>query len=224
MSNFNPKTVAVLELVLECLRRGEPVVVVSARVGQTDEYYFRLAAAIGEHKLARIDSTVLAFEHAAQADRFKRGEAPVMFMGIRCAKGYSFDHCANLVVASLEYSYGSLHQARGRVWRVTSRRPVRTWCVLCKGSIEETVFDIVATKQDAAAICLQGRRVPREFKPVDLEEVLAESLCRRVTNPRSEAACEAEWPALQQALAATQRVPAWVLRRLACQQQVAQAA
>jgi len=26
--------------------------------------------------------------------------------------------------------------------------------------------------------------------------------------------CEAEWPALQQALAETQRVPAWVMRRL----------
>jgi len=86
------------------------------------------------------------------------------------------------------------------------------------------MFDIVATKQDAAAICLQGRRVPREFKPVELEEVLAESLCRRVSNPRSEAACEAEWPALQQALAETQRVPAWVLRRLVDQNQMARAA
>jgi primosomal protein N' len=88
-SNYNPKTVTVLQLVLECLQRGEQAVVVSARTGQTDEYYFRLAAAIGEPKLARIDSTVLPSEHAAEADRFKRGEARVLFMGIRCARGYS---------------------------------------------------------------------------------------------------------------------------------------
>ena len=88
-SNYNPKTVTVLQLVLECLQRGEQAVVVSARTGQTDEYYFRLAAAIGEPKLARIDSTVLPSEHAMEADRFKRGEARVLFMGIRCARSYS---------------------------------------------------------------------------------------------------------------------------------------
>ena len=80
-SNYNPKTVTVLQLVLECLQRGEQAVVVSARTGQTDEYYFCLAAAIGETKLARIDSTVLPSEHAAEADRFKRGEARVLFIG-----------------------------------------------------------------------------------------------------------------------------------------------
>ena len=89
VSNYNPKTVTVLQLLLECLNRGEQAVVVSARTGQTDEYYFRLASAIGEPKLARIDSTVLPSEHAAEADRFKRGEARVLFMGIRCARGYS---------------------------------------------------------------------------------------------------------------------------------------
>jgi len=37
------------------------------------------------------------------------------------------------------------------------------------------MFDVVATKEDAATICLLGRRVPRTFKPVDMEEILAMS-------------------------------------------------
>ncbi|MHB9009716.1 MAG: SNF2-related protein, partial [Limisphaerales bacterium] len=46
-SNFNPKTQAALELIHQCLDRGEQVTVISARVGQTDELYFRIVNAIG---------------------------------------------------------------------------------------------------------------------------------------------------------------------------------
>lgn len=240
-SNYNPKTVAVLKIIHECLGRGEQVVVVANRTEQTDEYYFRLASAIGAERIARIDSTVLAADHAAQAARFKEGLARVLFMGMRCAKAYSFDTCPNMIIASLEYSCGTLHQAKGRIWRVNSRgsklppktafaavadetegadlfhRPsCRVWCVLTSGTIEETVFDVVATKQDAATICLLGRRVPREFKPIDMEEVLAQSLENaRLGNFKSEGECESTWQELRAALADTQKVPAWVLRRMA---------
>ena len=126
-----------------------------------------------------------------------------------------------MIVASLEYSFGSLHQAKGRVWRVTSLggwqsagpREVRVWCVLHQGTIEETMFDVVATKEDAATICLLGRRVPRTFKPVDMEEILALSYSK-LRNWKSEAECETQWPTMCEALRATQRVPAWMRRNM----------
>ena len=125
-------------------------------------------------------------------------------------------------MASLEYSFGSLHQAKGRLWRVTSLggwqpngpRNVRVWCVLHQGTIEETMFDVVvATKEDAATICLLGRRVPRTFKPVDMEEILAISYSK-LRNWKSEAECETQWPTMCEALRATQRVRAWIRRKL----------
>lgn len=234
-SNFNPKVQAIVELILRCLEQGEQALFISSRVGLTDEIYFRLANSLGEPWLARIDSTVLAREHAGQADRFKQGRARVCLMGLRCAKAYSFPKCPNLVIGAIEYSNGTLHQGNGRVWRVNStgsvwaeyaaHPEVRVWCVLHAGSVEEAMFDTVATKQDAANLCLRGRRLPRGYQPVDLDQVLAQSLTRRrleqaaahgrnfgehtlpedgttrVGNARElqrdEVACAALWPELQ---------------------------
>ncbi len=211
-SNFNPKTVAVMELAGRILARGEQVVIVASRTGQNDTYERLLAEAVGRDKIARIDSTQSASHHAAQADRFKRGAARVLLMGIKCAKAYSFDNCSNLIVASLEYSYGSLHQAKGRVWRVNSKRPVTVYCVLHKGTIEEVMFDIVATKQDAATICLHGQRIPREFKPLDLTEVLADHLTTLPVQERDERECEREWPRLRTVIEGLTVIPPWKLQ------------
>jgi hypothetical protein len=93
------------------------------------------------------------------------------------------------------------------VYRVNSKRPVTIYCVLNKGTIEETMFDCVAVKHDAATICLLGKRIPRDFKPVDLQEVLAMSVTSfDTTIARDEIECELQWPKLRAALAATQNV------------------
>ena len=84
------------------LSRGEEVVIVASRKGQNNTYERLLAEAIGRGRIARIDSTRSAQQHATEAMRFKLGQARVLLMGIRCAKSYSFDNCAHLIVASLE--------------------------------------------------------------------------------------------------------------------------
>lgn len=141
--------------------------------------------------------------HTAEANRFKRGDARVMFMGIKCAQGHSFDQCRNLIIGSLEWSYGSLHQAKGRVWRLTSKQQVRVWCVLHENTIEELLFDRVATKQDAATICLHGKRVPRAYHQADASEVLGEHIVNYKASDgkiMSEAECESQWPELRRQL------------------------
>jgi len=204
-SNFNPKTVAILELVADILRRGEQVTIITARVGQTDTLHRLLGDALGDPRLiARIDSTHTADHHSGEAERFKKGKARVLLMGIKCAASHSFSRCPNAIIASLEYSYGPFHQAKGRVDRVNSEFPVTIYCILHRGTIEETMFDVVATKQDAATICLHGQRVPRDFKPVDMQEILAESMTATeaegdATGP-AEDDLEARWPELRERL------------------------
>ncbi|MEW6303779.1 MAG: SNF2-related protein [Verrucomicrobiota bacterium] len=200
-SNLNPKTVAILELVREILEREEQVVIVCSRLGQTNTLQHRLVDA--GVPLARIDSTISPSQHAQQANWFKRGRARVQLMGIKCAMGYSFPDCPNLIIGSLEYSFGPFHQAKGRIDRVNSRWPRRIYCILHQQSIEETMFDAVAAKEDAATICLKGRRVPRDFQPVEIGELLAKSITA-FTGERatSEAECELRWPALRAAIRA----------------------
>ena len=203
-SNFNPKTAAVLSLIRDILARRQQTVVVCSRLNQT-EYLCRKLQEAGIN-YGRIDSSVSPDHHTEQANLFKSGRVPVMFMGIKCAQAHSFDLCPNLIVASLEYSFGSFEQASGRIDRVTSKLPMNIYCVLHRNSIEEIMFDVVATKGDAATICLRGQRVPRDFKPADLGEIIAQNFeSFSVTDLQpEEGTVEQEWPALCEALRKTQ--------------------
>lgn len=207
-SNFNAKIVTTLEIIRDCLRKGQQVVHVASRVDQNAELARRLSQA--GIAIARIDSTVKAELHTAEANRFKRGDARVMLMGIKCAQGHSFEACPNLIVGSLEWTPGTLHQAKGRVWRLNSPIPVKVWVILHKNTIEEVLFDRVATKQDAATLCLHGRRVPRDYKQLDVDEILAEHVVDYdAANGEilSETECETQWPALCKQLVIANRTP-----------------
>lgn len=190
-SNMNPKTMAVMELAAEIIRKGDPLTIISCRVGQTDTFA-RLFNEVGID-FARIDSTTPADEHSHQSNLFKSHKRQVMLMGMKCAAAYSFSECPWEIVASLEYSPGPYEQARGRVDRVNSKYPVTIYTVLHKFSYEETMHDNVATKDDAAKICLLGRRIPRTFKPVDLGEVLANAINNYRDESVAESECENNW-------------------------------
>jgi hypothetical protein len=199
-SNFNPKTAAILELTHEILSRKEQVVIVCARIGQTQSIYDALTES--GVRVSRIDSTVPVAQHTLESSRFKKKQASVLIMGIKCAMGHSYDDCQNLIIGSLEYAPGPKHQAEGRIFRVNSKHDVTIYCVLHKLSLEETMFETVSVKQDAATICLHGQRVPREFKPVDSGEVLAKAITDYRDIGVSEAKCEEQWPKLRTALRA----------------------
>jgi superfamily II DNA or RNA helicase len=200
-SNMNPKVIAILELARDILGQGKPLIIINSRVGLTDTIQAKLIDA--GVPIARIDSTIPAEQHAQQAGLFKTGRASVLLMGIRCAASYSFDHCEHLIIGSLEYSPGPFTQAKGRIDRLTSEFIKHIYCILHKHSMEELMFDTVATKDDAATICLRGQRVPRAFKPVDPSEVLANSINRfDMTGTTPEVDCEAQWPRLRDAISA----------------------
>ena len=198
-SNMNPKVIAILELTRDILGRGEQVVIINSRVGLTNTLQHKLSDA--GVAIARIDSTMSPEQHSQQANLFKSGRARVLLMGIKCAAAYSFDAAENLIIGSLEYSYGPFCQAIGRIDRVTNKMIKNIYCILHKHSIEEIMFDTVSVKGDAATICLKGQRVPRDFKPVDASEVLAIARDRfDVSGATPESECEAKWPKLCDAI------------------------
>ena len=169
-SNFTPKTLCVMETIFNIVAKGEQVIHVSARHGMTNEVAERLRQA--GIKFARIDGE--SPDKAREAARFKDGDVPVLLMGIKCAQAFSFEQCKNLIIGSLEWSYGVFNQALGRIYRLTSKEDVNVYVMLHKNSIEEMMFDKLGNKEDAATICLHGKRVPRDVKVLGADEVLAE--------------------------------------------------
>lgn len=195
-SNLNPKVIAILELVRDIIARGEQVVVINSRVGITDTIQEKLNdAGVGT---ARIDSTVLAEKQSHQANLFKDKKAPVMLMGIKCAAANSFDQCENLIIGSLEFAPGPFNQAKGRIDRVTNKIIKNIYVILNRLSYDDVMFDMVATKDDSATICLRGQRVPRNFKPVDASEIMVEAVKRfSMDGSVPEFQCEQQWPELR---------------------------
>lgn len=191
-SNFNPKTATAIQLIQEIIVKGEQVTVISARVGQTNAVV-RLLRDLGI-SFSRIDSTVPAERHSHEANLFKARRTQVCAMGLKCAAAHSFDQCENLIVLSIDYSPGPLNQARGRIDRLTNKVVKKIYCILHKHSIEETQFDCVAQKDDSAMLCLHGKRIPRDFKPVDSQEVLAMSIANFSEDGTvNERDCETKW-------------------------------
>ena len=169
-SNFNPKLIMTLELIAEALKRKEQIIHVSSSVGQTTEILKRLNEA--NIKCSRIDSK--AKYHVREANNFKNQKTPVLLMGSKCAVGHSFPKCNNMIIGSFDWSYGAFHQAIGRIYRVNSSKDANIKVLLNQDTVEESMFEKLADKRDAATICLHGEYVPANYQNADASEVLAD--------------------------------------------------
>ena len=144
----SPKNHAMVTHAKSLVQAGEKVVIVCSRVSQTTA----LRAELESRGVAcsRIDGTVPSDQHGEEAQKFKDGQTQVMLMGIKCAQSHSFECAAHLLIGSMEYSFSTFWQAIGRVWRVTSPRPVTIDCFVLARTIEERIIKAVLAKQDLA--------------------------------------------------------------------------
>jgi hypothetical protein len=199
LSAFNPKLVAVLELVRDMMDRNEQVTIISARTS-TNDMIEKLLTQCGI-RCSRIDST--RKKHSREADTFKRGETQVLLMGIKCASAHSFNLCRNLIVTSIEWGNGVFEQALGRVDRINSPLPPNIYVILYKNTIEEVMYDMVTIRDDAAATCVRGHRVSSMAIPSEIDEILAESIIHW-KDPKlcvDESVYELKWSALRKDIA-----------------------
>ncbi len=172
-SPFNPKIVAVMEVIRDKLRLEEQVVIISSRTSTNDmiEELLRQAGI----KISRIDSK--RQKHSKEAATFKSGRTRVLLMGIKCAAAHSFPKCRNLIITSIEWSNGVFRQALGRVDRINSLVVPNIYVMLYRNSIEEVMFDMMTIRDDSAQLCIKGVRNDTDRPtPIDLDEILAESI------------------------------------------------
>jgi len=202
-SQFNPKMVAILELVRDMIDRNEQVTIISARTS-TSDMIERLLLQCGI-LCSRIDSK--RKKHAKEAREFKAGLKPVMLMGIKCASAHSFAQCKNEIITSIEWGNGVFEQAVGRVDRINSPTPPNIYVILYKESIEEVMYDMVTIREEAATTCIQGHRVDNPITPKDIDEILAESIIQWKDNQlcRDEKVYELMWQDLRKDITAAHK-------------------
>jgi hypothetical protein len=171
-SPFNHKIIAVIETTISCLSRGEQVTIVYYSKGQGRVLSELLSSASIKH--SRISGETK--NKNKESVDFIKQETQVMLLSIGCAQALSWDQCPNLIIASLDWSYGKFNQALGRVYRLNSKVDVNIYCILIKDTIEELVYDKLVRKEDAAMTVMHGKRVPRKTKTMEPSELLAEHL------------------------------------------------
>jgi hypothetical protein len=196
-SNYNPKTIAVLSKIGEIVSRGEQVVVVGFKNGQIDELRKRLSEADITYSLIRG-----GVNQSLESANFKAGMTQVMLMNISCAQAFSFGQCSNMIIGSLDWSYGKFAQACGRVYRLDSPKDVEITVVLHENTIEELLYEKVATKEDAATMCVKGEHANPNVKNVTAAELLAQHYnnFKLSSSTKDESECEDQWPELRSTL------------------------
>lgn len=195
-TNLNPKTMAVLKLAQQPVSRGDPVIIISARIGQSTSIHELLKEA--GVSVSRIDSSVPSKQHSYHSNLFKTGQSQVHIMGLKSAVSHGYNECPNEIIASIEWAPGALDQAKGRFDRAVSKYDRTLWIVLNSHTIEEVQWDICSSKEDGISLILQGKRVPRNYHPMSIEEALSMSLAEfKADSSIDETECAKQWPALK---------------------------
>lgn len=209
--SYTPKVAAQLRLILDALKRREQIMLASAFLDALDTVSARLDEAGVPHLV--LDGRMSPAKRGRLAKEFKKGPGashyPVLLAGEECmAEGYSFDLANNCVRSSYTWAYDKGAQIVDRVHRITSRKLVNVFGVLCEGSIDRKVEGLGQEKSDACDLVLDGKLFgenPSEVNLAELLQIAAEEF-RRNDRVIDEVELEKEWPALRSELAAAARV------------------
>ena len=202
-SDYTPKMAAALNVIAECMERGEQVVLFSALHEPLDTLSGRLAQAGIPHDV--LDGRSSPKTRGALSALFKKGlphAKPVLLCGINAmAEGNSWHHCNNAVLLAFDWAYNLYEQAINRVHRLNSYRPVNIYPVIADGTIDRRLESLTEEKGDAAELVLDGQLLGEQIEEVNLAELLKFALAE-FANVKTvpEHRLEGEWEALRERL------------------------
>jgi SNF2 family DNA or RNA helicase len=179
-SNWTPKNMKALDLVIEHARAGEKVLVGSDLIETGRWLCERLqergisAGHIVEEKNGRA-ATVGPKKRARLMHDFRHGSLQVLLCGIPAIRlGHNLDTASVVIVNGLVFSYEMFDQFIARAHRLSSRKPVTVYVMLTKGSLDEKKWELLCAKAAAADLALDGQLMDEREEPISLEKVLKE--------------------------------------------------
>jgi Helicase conserved C-terminal domain len=209
-SNWTPKNMKTLELILQHAKAGEKILVGSDLIETGRWLCDRLlekgvrAGHIVEERNGK-PATVNPKKRAVVMRDFRHGDLQVLLCGIPAIRlGHNLDTASVVVVDGLVFSYEMFDQFIARAHRLSSRNPVTVYVMLTKGSLDEKKWALLSAKAAAADLALDGQLMDEREEPISLEQVLKDLQAQGVPLTGEEIA-EAEMRAAWQA--ATNVIP-----------------
>lgn len=203
-SDYTPKLAAALNIIADCMARGEQVVAFSAFHEPLDTLSRRLAQAGVPFDC--VDGRSSPKARGVLASHFKKGlphAKPVLLAGMNAmAEGNSWHHCNNVIILAYDWAMNLFEQAINRVHRLNSYRPVNVYTVICDGTIDRRLESLTDEKGDSAELVLDGQLIGEQIEEVNFRELLKFAIAE-FSNVKTvpEEHLESEWETLRDRLA-----------------------
>ncbi len=179
-SNWTPKNMKTLELILQHVQAGEKILVGSDLIETGRWLCDRLkekgvrAGHIVEERDGKA-ATVNPRKRAVVMRDFRHGSLQVLLCGIPAIRlGHNLDTASVVVVDGLVFSYEMFDQFIARAHRLSSKKPVTVYVMLTKGSLDEKKWKLLSAKAAAADLALDGQLMDEREEPISMEQVLKE--------------------------------------------------
>jgi hypothetical protein len=183
-SNWTPKNLKALQIILEQVKKGEKVLVGSDLV-QTGKWLCDRLTEKGVRAVHIVEENKKTGKYATKNPRvrsdkvteFAVGDAQVLCVGVNAMRlGHNLDVASTVVLVGLPWDHATLVQFEGRVWRLTSKRPVNVFVVMTRGSLDERKWQLLLNKGAAADVALDGQLIDKPEPPTDWAKVITEMI------------------------------------------------
>ncbi len=195
-TDFNPKMATCLSLVAKVIRTGQQIIIGSPFRAFSHSLHARLRQAKVSSLL--LDGQTPPLVRGKLAEHFKSGRYAVLVVGIAAmGEGFDFSNCSHLILPALSWAYDENEQFVNRIWRITSKKPVRIYTLSIAGTIDERLAQLYAEKSASAQLAFDYRLIDNDVEDVDLGELLKHSI--KAFNPAAvtldETAMQHQWHA-----------------------------
>ena len=142
----NCKIERCLELIQELTSQGEKVVVLSVFKETLNE----LAAKLGEFRYSINTGDVPDAVVASNVNRFQEDPKEQIFAGTwgKVGTGWTLNSASYLICLDTPYTAAMFDQGCDRVYRINNERPAFITVLMCAGTIDERVQQIIETKKE----------------------------------------------------------------------------
>jgi hypothetical protein len=173
--SFTPKVACALTLLKDILDRGEQVAVFSAFNDPSDTLSRYLDEAGIDHFL--LDGRTSQRKRGRQSAAFNAGECPITLAGLdSMAEGHNWDNVNNIMLTSYTWAADKMIQAINRAHRLTSRRDVNVYAILCDQSADCVLEDNINEKTNSAELAIDGRLLGEKAEEKSIGDLLREAL------------------------------------------------
>jgi hypothetical protein len=199
--SFTPKVACALTLIRDVLKRGEQAAVFSAFNDPSDILSRYLTEAGIDHYL--LDGRMAQTKRGIRSAAFNKGECPIILAGIdSMAEGHNWDHVNNIILTSYTWAADKIIQAINRAHRLTSRRDVNLFVIICDQSADRVLEDNINEKTNSSELAIDGRLLGEATEERSISELLRDAM----RDFQSKQDCPNEetliktWPALRKGL------------------------